>query len=357
MNISKNSPIYKILDIARWAPSGDNSQPWRFRIMADDVAQVYIYLNPLLAFNRDHLGTYLAAGMLLASIRMAASSFGGHIDIQKSEQSDSEKLVYDIRFISQSVMPHELAPFITSRSVCRRAYTTRPVGQSIKKSLQKAVGDNYEIIWYEKARKWQFIPALFVNAKLRIFSADIFNEYCRAIDWENEYSETKMPSTTLGLSRMTRFVARFFMRSWVRFNFFNRYLLGYFLPVMEMDVVPGVMCGAHCVIKARSRPGTIDEYVSAGEAVQRFWLTATQQGLLHQPHMTPLIFSQYALEADMSSERADIRHLLEKLKSLMLDILGGPEELNRTVWAGRIGYGTPGRSRSGRRSLYELLEN
>ena len=31
--------VEQILDLARWAPSGDNSQPWRFQVLSDrDVA-------------------------------------------------------------------------------------------------------------------------------------------------------------------------------------------------------------------------------------------------------------------------------------------------------------------------------
>src|SRR5205085_12204118 len=30
-----------VLDLARWAPSGDNTQPWRFAIEADDRVAVY----------------------------------------------------------------------------------------------------------------------------------------------------------------------------------------------------------------------------------------------------------------------------------------------------------------------------
>ncbi len=34
------SAILKILNRARWAPSGDNVQPWRFRIVSDISADV-----------------------------------------------------------------------------------------------------------------------------------------------------------------------------------------------------------------------------------------------------------------------------------------------------------------------------
>lgn len=358
MSVSETSPIYRILDLSRWAPSGDNSQPWRFKIIADDQAQVYVYLRDLSFFNRDHFATYIAAGALLASIRIAASVCGGQVDIQKSADSDFARLVYDVRYTAQPGLGVDaLAPFLPTRSVCRHAYKTRMIEKSVKDTLEQAVGSDYEIVWYEGRQKLDIIRALVVNGKIRIFSSDVFAEYNRAIDWEHKTSETKMPATAIGLSRPTLFMASFLMRSWICFITFNKYLLGYLLPVTEMDIVPGMMCGAHLVIKARSLPLSADDYVSAGEAVQRFWLTAAQQGLLHQPSMTPVIFSQYAQSCELTSQRTDVRHLLLKLRALMLRITGGADELDKTVWMGRIGYGVQGRSRSIRRPLAELLED
>src|SRR5262245_15973461 len=34
--------IQKILEVARWAPSGDNSQPWRFELLGDDSVRIHL---------------------------------------------------------------------------------------------------------------------------------------------------------------------------------------------------------------------------------------------------------------------------------------------------------------------------
>ena len=34
--------IEAVLSIARWAPSGDNAQPWRFRVKNDRLVEVLI---------------------------------------------------------------------------------------------------------------------------------------------------------------------------------------------------------------------------------------------------------------------------------------------------------------------------
>ena len=35
--------IHDVLELARWAPSGDNTQPWRFEIRSDTRARIHGY--------------------------------------------------------------------------------------------------------------------------------------------------------------------------------------------------------------------------------------------------------------------------------------------------------------------------
>ena len=68
--------IEQILDLARWAPSGDNSQPWRFEIKGEDALRVHIALDDnVYEFDRAR-PTLLSAGMLLETLRLAASRKG-----------------------------------------------------------------------------------------------------------------------------------------------------------------------------------------------------------------------------------------------------------------------------------------
>ncbi|WP_341643733.1 nitroreductase family protein [Thauera sp. SDU_THAU2] len=38
--MSSRETLLEILNLARWAPSGDNTQPWKFEILADDHVAV-----------------------------------------------------------------------------------------------------------------------------------------------------------------------------------------------------------------------------------------------------------------------------------------------------------------------------
>ena len=69
--------IARILDLARWAPSGDNTQPWRFEIIdemhflihAEDTRDWCVY-------DLDGRASQIAVGALLETIAIAASGEG-----------------------------------------------------------------------------------------------------------------------------------------------------------------------------------------------------------------------------------------------------------------------------------------
>jgi hypothetical protein len=144
------------------------------------------------------------------------------------------------------------------------------------------------------------------------------------------------------------------MGNWKRVRFFNTWLAGHLTPRIEMDLLPGMFCGAHFAIVANKSPRTIDDYVAAGRAVQRFWLTATQQGLQLQPELTPLIFSRYVREGTAFSQTPRATEQAARLSRRLTDILADVPVEN-VAFLGRIGSGKAARSRSLRLPLGRLL--
>jgi hypothetical protein len=120
-----------------------------------------------------------------------------------------------------------------------------------------------------------------------------------------------------------------------------------------MDLIPGLACAAHFVLKARQQPRSIDDYVAAGRAVQRFWLTLTTLGLVMQPEMTPLIFSKYVREGTNFTRKTALhgaaRRLQEKTAALIFTDGLFP------VYMGRLGAGPAPHARSERLPVEGLL--
>ena len=144
------------------------------------------------------------------------------------------------------------------------------------------------------------------------------------------------------------------MQSWRRVAFFNRYLAGTIVPRLQMDLLPGLACAAHFVIVAGHPAGSIDDYVAAGRATQRFWLTATSLGLQLQPELTPLIFFRYVRE-DRVFSATPAMDLQARALAVQLVALLGEDNARRAVFMGRIGAGKAATARSLRKPLADLL--
>ena len=64
----------QILELARWAPSGDNTQPWRFEILSDDHVVVHGFdtRDEVIYDFRGH-PSHMSHGALLETARIAAT--------------------------------------------------------------------------------------------------------------------------------------------------------------------------------------------------------------------------------------------------------------------------------------------
>src|SRR5207253_2837165 len=92
---------------------------------------------------------------------------------------------------------------------------------------------------------------------------------------------------------------RWALQSWRRMRLLNR-LGGVFAAKIEMDYLPALFSGAVFTIRP-SRPFITDtgqtiRLLHAGEAIQRFWLTATALGLALQPNLALICFCNHGID-------------------------------------------------------------
>jgi len=121
-----------------------------------------------------------------------------------------------------------------------------------------------------------------------------------------------------------------------------------------MDLLPGLFCAAHFAILADKSPKTVGDYVAAGRAVQRFWLTATGLGLQLQPELTPLIFTRYVREGRPFSRLPGAMDTAIRLGNRLSRLLQN-DPVEQAVFLGRIGSGDVATSRSLRLPVERLI--
>lgn len=358
-NQGPNMPtvLEQILDLGRWAPSGDNTQPWRFEILGEHALRVHGFdTREHCVYDLDGHPSQISLGALLETLEIAASGHGLRMQVQRDAAAPEERPRFDLRFEPDAALkPSPLIPVVRERSVQRKAFTTQPLSAAQKQALEAAVAPHYRVHWVEESgARRRFAKMLFHSAKLRLITPEAYPTHRDIIEWGARESRTKIPDQALGASPGTVAMMRFALKSWTRVAFLNRWLAGTWAPRIELDFIPGYRCAAHFLLHADQPPRTIDDYVAAGRAVQRFWLTATQQGLQLQPEVTPLVFARFSRERPDFSAHPASRALAPRIRERLEELVGADLAL-RTAFMGRVGIGPKALARSTRMSVEELM--
>jgi hypothetical protein len=130
-----------------------------------------------------------------------------------------------------------------------------------------------------------------------------------------------------------------------------------FFAGLQMDLLPGLFSAAYCGIRVPSRPSeahaAVIQLLGVGQAVQRFWLTATRLGLALQPCLATLAFAHYGTRgvpftASQREQRAAAA-LAQKARAFF-------SETDNLVFLARMGFpqASPPPGRSTRLDLAQL---
>ena len=334
------SPIEEILNLARWAPSGDNTQPWRFRILDADTVLVELRPPPPADIYeyRNGAPTWLSGGMLLESMRIAASFWGRSMLWQR--ETDGRLRVQLPR--SEGLPVDPLHHVLTLRSVDRRSFYRRRLSEGEKSELAEALGGRLELDWHESALARMRVARLNAAAtRIRLSIREAFEVHRRVIDWERSHSPDGIPAAATGLGAPTRVLMRWALQSWQRTRLVNR-LGGPSFAALELDYRTAIgSAGFFCMRWPAdvASEGDPDELLHAGEAIQRFWLTATRLGLAIQPSIATLIFAWYGYSGTNFTSDTRQQQAARSLGRAFLQTLG--ISADQAVFLGRIGEPSP----------------
>ena len=351
------TPIERVLDLARWAPSGDNTQPWRFEILGPLRCVIHgLDTRERVIYDFRGFPSHMAHGALVETAAIAASTLGMAARIGRRPGTPENHLLFDFELERDaSITPHPLVPAITARVTQRRPMRTDPLTVEDKRGLEQAAGEGYEVLWFEgRAARMRVARLLYRSAWIRLRCPEAYPVHREIIEWGARFSEDRIPDQALGAGPVTLKLMRAALASWGRVEFLNTWLGGTLAPRLQMDLLPGLLCGAHFLIAAARPPESADDFVEGGRAMQRLWLTAAARGLFVQPEMTPLIFSAYVRRGERFT-RAERVWEAERGVSGRFAALVGPAAAGRSLFLGRIGRGPAPRARSVRLPLERLL--
>ncbi|KAI5912525.1 nitroreductase family protein [Thauera sp. 2A1] len=341
--------INKILELARWAPSGDNTQPWRFEIVSDDELVIHGFdTHDHCVYDLDGMPSRLAHGALLETLAIAASGFGLKVTITFEPVSDTTRPRYRVALARDvGIGKDPLFDHIIVRVTQRRSMRMGGLDAARREVLSAILtGAGGQVIWFDRLPlRLAIAKLLFRSAWIRLVTREAYEVHRAVIDWGKQFSETALPDQALGADALTVRMMRWAMADWRRVEFMNRYFGGTLAPRIQLDLLPGLQCAAHFALVAPGQLADGRAQVEVGRLLQRFWLEVTRQDMYLQPEMTPLIFSRYVQSGVQFTKHVGAQARARDVRERMGGLLG-EATLERTFFFGRVGFGSAPSSRS-----------
>lgn len=345
--------VEQILQAAILAPSGENCQPWRFVVKGDTIELWCRPERDRSPYNWGQRGTYMATGAALENLSLAAQARGYAADIAYFPGTE-----YHVATITltrdEEKGSDPLADFIAKRVSNRKPYRADALTSETIAALQRAADESgYGHLKIVTERKG--IEALAkigsVNEGTMLANDSLHAFFFDHVSWTKAEDDRKKMGffiDTLELPPPARLAFRLIRRPRIM-RILRR--LGFPKAVAAQNAATYAAAGAIGII---SGEGTTPlDFVRAGRALERIWLTATAQGLSMQP-LAGTLFLALSLQAGETAGLADtdIKAITEASKELSR--IADTEK--PVLFMFRIGRSEPPTARASRFPLADSVE-
>lgn len=286
--------IKKIIEYGIQAPSGDNSQPWKFVITRDNKIFLYNIAdkdNPIL--NVHEGGSMISHGAVILNIEIAADSFGYKTIVSYFPDASLKDLVAVLYFIENNKQNNlynsNLLEAIKKRCTNRHHYK-KELKEDIKNELDQIskITDLKIKLFYNQEDKDFLASCISISEEIILQTKDLHELLFADVAWTKKEESIKRHGLyvkTLEFNPVQLFVF-WLCRKWNNISFLNR-KIGFAKIVGNQNALIYKSSG---VIGLILIPNTDKiNYVKAGELLQYIWLKSTNLGLGFQP-VTGLFF-------------------------------------------------------------------
>jgi len=301
--------IEKIIEAGTRAPSGDNSQPWKF-VVVNNIIEVYNLPekdNPI--FNYKQRGSYVAHGALLENIVITAKELGYRADIELFPKKDEADLISIVKLTKADLQKDPLYPYIWTRSINRKKYKSIPLTSEQKDYLLKTQEkiNGVKILFNEKPEDKKILgSAVSKNEVVMLENKQLHNYFFNDIRWTEEEEKEHKNGLYLKTMELTPPQVLIFklLSSWKKAKFLTKLGLAKFIAKENAKIYSS---GAVIGLINVSKTATKEEFVSSGRAMQRLWLKTNKLGLSFHP-ITGIIYLVQRI-LDNKNEALSLEHV------------------------------------------------
>ncbi|MDP3710445.1 MAG: hypothetical protein Q8R29_01840 [bacterium] len=295
--------IEDILNLAVWAPSGDNCQPWRFEVYDNKIDIFNVPDKDKALYNFRQSGSMVAHGALIENIFIITSQLGYEVRPSFPPAKEKNNLVASLTLTESKPKEEPLYNFIKVRTTNRKPYKKHYLSPEIKENLLNSViGEGGVVLIEDEKQKHLLGRSLSANEQILFENAALHKSFFSNVVWNKREEQEKKSGLylkTLELPPPARLAFHLFS-SWNWLKFLNK--LGLSRSVAKTNAK---IYGSCAIMGAIITPSESDEdFIAAGRMMQKIWLKATASGLGMQimaglPYLARRVFAN---QADMLSD-------------------------------------------------------
>jgi len=268
-----HSDLVSIISYAVKAPSGHNTQPWKFIISKNQIQIHPDFSRALLLSDPDHHILYIGLGCALENLIIAAKEFGYKSRVVLSK-NDIAKFILKIYLQKcDYIQKDELFQWIEKRQTNRRLYSSRKIPTSHLEQLKRsaAMKGVRTVLVEDKGDQQKLEPFIIEGTRRQLQNQEQMQEVLPWLRFSKEEARRKGDGlwlATFGLPTLPSKVAALFLK--------------YFST--EKSEVKKVKKAVRCssalgmfLIKKYD----VTHWINLGRSFQRFALKATELGIAH----------------------------------------------------------------------------
>lgn len=349
--------ILKIIEKGILAPSGDNLQPWKFRLH-DNAIDLFLHItHPQHFFEIGNRAFYISCGAVIENMRIAAAHMGYDTSVTYFPESDRSLWIAHLKWCPSRTKEHPLFDAISQRTTNRKFYKIYgTINDSIFKTLEREITfeKGYRLIWLKNSDPQYGSLAKIVGKvdQIRFEHPVIYEEFLQLLRMskkEVERTRDGLDLQTLEAGPVGSLLFRLIRNSrrlqWINHLGMSCSFNAYAQLQMYSSNAAGMIIG----------PGREPlDFVRGGEIVERTWLELTRENIAMQPMSAPGIF---ILHLQLIGGRLFTIAQKAKMEKIRRDFFSifGVDDHEGLILLFRIGQAGPPTARSLRRPVESFL--
>lgn len=314
--------LLKIIKYAAKAPSGHNTQPWKFKIRNDEIFVLPDFTRSLPVVDSDYHALYISLGCALENLLIAANEFNFNTEVEFSGDKSKPHIVVKLNAVHDTEKSG-LCEYIVKRQVTRIKFRPEKVpGSLLSEMFNEAEGVHVKLFLTEE-EIGSLAPYIIEGNSLQFGNKAFVSELVNWLRFSEKEVMTKgdgIWTASMGLPNMGRFIGNFVMKNFVSAGSEEK----------RLKKLISASAGFALFMVENNDPY---HWIRLGQSFQRFGLAATKYQVSHS-HL------------NMPCEELQVRDKM--IRGLQL------KDLTPLLLI-RFGYSEP-MPYSFRRSFYTLLE-